>query len=80
MWYWIIGILAFLLGGVAGFYVAVQYLKKQMANMQMSESEIRSMARSMGVNLNQKQLAQVSRQMKKTNANQSLLSGKKKKK
>lgn len=80
VWYWVVGIAAFLLGGVAGFYVAVQYLKKQMANMQMSDTEIQAMARSMGVNLNQKQLAQVSRQMKKSNANQSLLAGKKKKK
>jgi hypothetical protein len=34
----------------------------------------------MGVNLNKKQLAQVSRQMKKSNANQAMLAGKKKKK
>lgn len=80
VWYWVIGIVSFLLGGVVGFYAAVQYMKKQMANMQMSDAEIQAMARSMGVNLNKKQLAQVSRQMKKSNANQALLAGKKKKK
>ncbi|GAX91428.1 hypothetical protein EFBL_3097 [Effusibacillus lacus] len=67
VWYWVIGILSFLLGVVAGFYLAVQYMKKQMANMQMSEAEIQAMARSMGRNLNKKQLAQITRQMKNVN-------------
>ncbi|MFC4768683.1 YneF family protein [Effusibacillus consociatus] len=63
VWYWVIGIVCFLVGAVAGFYGAVQYLKKQMANMTMSEADVQAMARSMGRNLNKKQLAQVTRQM-----------------
>lgn len=67
MWYWIIGILAFLLGLVAGFYGAVQYMKKQMTKMTMSEDDVQAFARSMGRNLNKKQLAQVTRQMQQIN-------------
>ncbi|WP_018132586.1 YneF family protein [Effusibacillus pohliae] len=78
--YWVIGVVSFLLGAVAGFYGAVQYLKKQMANMQMSEEEIAAMARSMGRNLNKKQLAQITRQMKNMSAKNFAASNAKKKK
>ncbi|WP_232697780.1 YneF family protein [Brevibacillus daliensis] len=64
-WYnWVIPIVTLLLGLAGGFYGGVQYLKKQMSNMQMDEKQIQAMARSMGMNLNQKQLKQMSRNMK----------------
>ncbi|QDX92626.1 YneF family protein [Brevibacterium sp. JNUCC-42] len=65
MWYnWVIPIVTLLAGLAGGFYGGVHYLKKQVANMQMDEKQIQTMARSMGMNLNQKQLKQMSRNMK----------------
>lgn len=64
MWQWIIPILTLILGLVGGFFIGVYYLRKQMTNMQMDEKQIQTMARSMGMNLNQKQLKQMSRNMK----------------
>jgi len=54
----------FILGLVLGALGGVYYLRRQMSNMQMSDADIATMARSMGVNLSQKQLAQVSKRMK----------------
>ncbi|BCJ85237.1 YneF family protein [Effusibacillus dendaii] len=79
VWYWVTGIVALLVGIVAGFYIAVQYMKRQMANMTMSDEDIQAMARSMGRNLNQKQLARISRQMKNVNAKALANQSKKKK-
>ena len=69
-------ILGVILGGIGGVY----YLRKKMMNMQMSETDIAQMARSMGMNLNQKQLAQVQKRMKNMNANQAAGAKAKKKK
>jgi uncharacterized protein YneF (UPF0154 family) len=65
----LIAIGTFLLGLVLGAIGGVYYLKQKMQNMQMSDKEIQAMARSMGMNLSQKQLAQVSKRMKAVNAN-----------
>lgn len=54
----------FILGLVLGALGGVYYLRKKMMNMQMSDTDIASMARSMGMNLNQKQMAQLQRRMK----------------
>lgn len=67
MWDWIIPILTLILGLVGGFFGGVYYLRRQLANMQMDEKQIQAMARSMGMNLNQKQLKQMQRQMKNMN-------------
>lgn len=64
MWQWIIPILTLILGLVGGFFLGAYYLRKQVSNMQMDEKQIQTMARSMGMNLNQKQLKQMSRNMK----------------
>ncbi len=64
MWQWIIPVLTLILGLVGGFFIGVYYLRKQISNMQMDEKQIQAMARSMGMNLNQKQLKQMSRNMK----------------
>lgn len=63
-WNWVIPIVTLIIGLIGGFYAATYYLKKQMSNMQMDEKQIQNMARSMGMNLNQKQLKQMSRNMK----------------
>lgn len=63
-WNWVIPIVTLIIGLVGGFYAATFYMKKQIANMQMDDKQIQAMARSMGVNLNQKQLKQMSRNMK----------------
>ncbi|MBO8164628.1 MAG: YneF family protein [Brevibacillus sp.] len=61
---WIIPILTLIVGLVAGFFGGTYYLRKQLSNMQMDEKQIQAMARSMGMNLNQKQLKQMTRNMK----------------
>jgi len=66
MWNWIIPILTLLVGLVGGFFIGAYYLRRQLSNMQMDDKQIQAMARSMGMNLNQKQLKQVSRNMKNT--------------
>lgn len=66
MWNWIIPILTLLVGLVGGFFLGAYYLRRQFSNMQMDDKQIQAMARSMGMNLNQKQLKQVSRTMKNT--------------
>ena len=60
----LVAIGTFILGLVLGALGGVYYLRKKMTNMQMSDTDIASMARSMGMNLNQKQLAQLQRRMK----------------
>ncbi|ASS75674.1 hypothetical protein CIG75_12190 [Tumebacillus algifaecis] len=67
----LIAIGTFVLGLVLGALGGVYYLKNKMQNMQMSDKEIQSMARSMGMNLNQKQLMQVSKRMQSANNNKS---------
>jgi uncharacterized protein len=59
-------ILGVILGGIGGVF----YLRKKMTNMQMSETDIAQMARSMGMNLNQKQLSQVQKRMSNMNNKQ----------
>jgi len=66
MWNWIIPIVTLLVGLVGGFFIGAYYLRRQLSNMQMDDKQIQAMARSMGMNLNQKQLKQVSRNMKNT--------------
>lgn len=61
---WIIPIVTLIVGLVAGFFGGSYYLRRQLSNMQMDEKQIQAMARSMGMNLNQKQLKQMSRTMK----------------
>jgi uncharacterized protein YneF (UPF0154 family) len=68
-------ILGLVLGGLGGVY----YLRKKMMNMQMSDADIAAMARSMGMNLNQKQLAQISKRMKNMPKQNPMMGGRKKK-
>ncbi|HEU4962398.1 MAG TPA: YneF family protein [Bacilli bacterium] len=77
----VVSIVTFIVGLVLGGLGGVYYLRRQMSNMQMSQTDIQNMARSMGMNLNQKQLNQVQKRMKNSNANtMKNMSAKKKKK
>ncbi|RXT04962.1 YneF family protein [Ammoniphilus sp. CFH 90114] len=64
MWNYIIPILTLILGLVGGFFGGVYYLKHQMTNMQMDEKQLQAMAKSMGMNLNAKQINQAAKAMK----------------
>jgi uncharacterized protein len=61
---WVVGIIALVVGIAIGFALGFWGLKRQMMNMQFDEQQIAQMAKRMGMNLNQKQLQQVTRQMK----------------
>ncbi|UFJ43191.1 YneF family protein [Brevibacillus humidisoli] len=61
---WIIPVLTLIVGLIGGFFGGTYYLRKQLSNMQMDEKQLQAMARSMGMNLNQKQLKQMQRNMK----------------
>lgn len=65
MWYnYVIPVVTLIIGLIGGFWGGTYYLRKQLQNMQMDEKQLQAMARSMGMNLNQKQLKQLSRNMK----------------
>ena len=59
----LVAIGTFILGLVLGALGGVYYLRNKMMNMKMSDQDIQQMARNMGMNLNQKQLMQVSKRM-----------------
>jgi len=63
MWNVIIPFLTLLIGLVGGFFLSNFYLRKEFTKMQSDPKQIQAMAKSMGMNLNQKQLNMVSRQM-----------------
>lgn len=69
MWSYIIPILTLIVGLVGGFFGGVYYLKYQMQNMQMDEKQLQAMAKSMGMNLNQKQLSQATKAMQHVQKN-----------
>lgn len=65
-WYNIvIPILTLIIGIVIGIYLGVQTLKKQMTSMSLDDDQLRTMAKKMGYNLNQKQLNQIKNMQKK---------------
>jgi uncharacterized protein YneF (UPF0154 family) len=67
MWDIIIPIVTLLVGLVGGFFIGIYYLKRQMTNMKMDDKQLQAMAKSMGMNLNPKQMAQASKMMKNMN-------------
>ncbi|MCG0314400.1 MAG: YneF family protein, partial [Calditerricola sp.] len=60
----LIPVLTFVGGAVLGFLVGVVYLRKQLLRLQMDPQQLQRIARSMGIQLNQKQLNQVQQLMK----------------
>jgi uncharacterized protein len=69
MWNYIIPILTLILGLVGGFFGGVYYLKHQMTNLNMDDKQLQAMAKSMGMNLNQKQIMQATKAMKSMQQN-----------
>lgn len=63
MWDIIIPIITLIIGAVGGFFFASFYLRKEFTKMQSDPKQIQALAKSMGMNLNQKQLNMVTRQM-----------------
>ena len=79
MWAIIIPIVTFIVGLAVGGFAVSLVVKKQMADMNADPKQIQAIARSMGMNLNQKQMNQITRQMQNTTP-QKKSAGKKKKK
>lgn len=69
MWSYIIPILTLILGLVGGFFAGIYYLKHQMTNLKMDDKQLQAMAKSMGMNLNQKQILQATKAMKSMQQN-----------
>jgi uncharacterized protein len=69
MWNTIIPILTLIIGLVGGFFGGVYYLKYQMTNMKLDDKQLQAMAKSMGMNLNQKQLTQAQKMMQQSMKN-----------
>lgn len=63
MWDVIIPIVTFIVGGALGGFGATKLLKKEMMKMQNDPAQIQAIAKSMGVNMSQKQLNMVTRSM-----------------
>ncbi len=60
----IVGIVALLLGAIAGFFIAIQYFKKyQKKNPPITEDQVRIMMRQMGRTPSEKQVRQVMQAM-----------------
>ena len=64
MWYAITAIIALLAGGAAGFFIGVQYLRKQLEKMQNDPAMLQQMAKQMGYNLNKQQMQKMQNMMK----------------
>lgn len=64
MWSVVIPILTLLIGGVAGFFVGVLYLRKQIEKMQSNPEMLQQMAKKMGYNLNGQQMKKAQQMMR----------------
>jgi uncharacterized protein len=60
----LIAIGTFVVGVVVGGIGGVYYLKNKMMKMSFGDADIASMAKNMGMNLNQKQMQQLQQRMK----------------
>lgn len=68
MWVnWVIPIVTLLVGLIAGFFIGVYYLRKQLETMQNNPDMLQQMAKQMGYNLNKQQLNKVQSMMKNQN-------------
>ncbi|GLI10749.1 MULTISPECIES: YneF family protein [Paenibacillus] len=66
MWgYVITAVIALIAGGAAGFFIGVQYLRKQIEKMQSNPDMLQQMAKQMGYNLNKQQMQKMQTMMKK---------------
>jgi uncharacterized protein YneF (UPF0154 family) len=68
MWVnWVIPIVTLIAGLIAGFFIGVYYLRKQLEAMQNNPEMLQQMAKQMGYNLNKQQLNKVQSMMKNQN-------------
>ncbi|MCU6712322.1 YneF family protein [Paenibacillus sp. J5C_2022] len=64
-WYNIvIPIITLIVGAIAGFFVGVFYLRKQLERMQSDPEMLQRMAKQMGYNLNNNQMKRAQHMMK----------------
>ncbi len=63
-WSIVIPIVTLIVGGVAGFFIGVYYLKMQMEKMQNDPEMLKQMAKKMGYNINNKQMNQVQQMLR----------------
>ncbi|MFD0961313.1 YneF family protein [Paenibacillus chungangensis] len=64
-WYNIvIPIITLIVGAIAGFFVGVFYLRKQLERMQSDPEMLQRMAKQMGYNLNNNQMKRAQQMMK----------------
>jgi uncharacterized protein YneF (UPF0154 family) len=69
MWYnYVIPIVTLIAGLIAGFFIGVYYLRRQLETMQNNPQMLQQMAKRMGYNLNKQQLNKVQAMMKNQNA------------
>jgi uncharacterized protein YneF (UPF0154 family) len=69
MWYnYVIPIVTLIAGLIAGFFIGVYYLRRQLEAMQNNPQMLQQMAKRMGYNLNKQQLNKVQAMMKNRNA------------
>lgn len=64
MWSWIVPIITLIVGGVAGFFIGVYYLRMQLERMQNNPEMLQKMAKQMGYNMNKQQMNKVQQMMK----------------
>ncbi len=57
MWSYIIPIVTLIVGIVVGFIIGVFYLRRQMTKMQSNPEMLQKMAKQMGYNMNNQQIA-----------------------
>jgi uncharacterized protein YneF (UPF0154 family) len=65
IWSYIIPIITLIVGLVAGFFIGVYYLRKQIEKMQNDPDMLQKMAKQMGYNMNKQQLNKAQNMMKK---------------
>jgi len=64
MWSYIIPIVTLIVGVIVGFIIGVFYLRRQMTKMQSNPEMLQKMAKQMGYNMNNQQIAQAQKMMK----------------
>jgi len=68
MWSYIIPIVTLIVGIVVGFIIGVFYLRHQMTKMQSNPEMLQKMAKQMGYNMNNQQIAKAQQMMKNQNS------------
>ncbi|TVY03227.1 YneF family protein [Cohnella terricola] len=64
MWSYIIPIVTLIVGIIVGFIIGVFYLRSQMTKMQNNPEMLQKMAKQMGYNMNNQQIAKAQQMMK----------------